>query len=68
VAGSRSISKQEFFPDFVHQHDVSGGVQEPAQDKFTPLLRHRDHNSLTTIRSQIPWPYLGQSLTRSAST
>ncbi|MFM7235772.1 MAG: type I restriction-modification enzyme R subunit C-terminal domain-containing protein, partial [Cyanobium sp.] len=36
----------QLFLDFVLQHYVSSGVQELAQEKLTPLLRLRYHNSI----------------------
>jgi type I restriction enzyme R subunit len=43
---SRFTGKQQLFLDFVLQHYVTMGVQELAQDKLTPLLRLRYHNSI----------------------
>jgi type I restriction enzyme R subunit len=39
-------SKQQAFLDFVLSHYVSVGVEELDQDKLTPLLRLRYHNSI----------------------
>jgi type I restriction enzyme R subunit len=39
-------AKQRFFLDFVLQHYVNVGVEELDQEKLTPLLRLRYHNSL----------------------
>jgi type I restriction enzyme, R subunit len=39
-------SKQQVFIDFVLSHYVSVGVEELDQDKLTPLLRLRYHNSI----------------------
>jgi type I restriction enzyme R subunit len=43
---TRFTAKQQAFLDFVLQHYVSVGVQELDQDKLTPLLRLKYHNSL----------------------
>jgi type I restriction enzyme, R subunit len=39
-------SKQQVFLDFVLSHYVSVGVEELDQDKLTPLLKLRYHNSI----------------------
>lgn len=39
-------SKQQVFLDFVLSHYVSVGVEELDQDKLTPLLRLKYHNSI----------------------
>ena len=39
-------SKQQVFLDFVLSHYVRVGVQELEQEKLTPLLRLKYHNSL----------------------
>jgi len=39
-------AKQQVFLDFVLQHYVTVGVEELDQDKLTPLLRLKYHNSL----------------------
>ena len=39
-------SKQQVFLDFVLSHYISVGVEELDQDKLTPLLRLRYHNSI----------------------
>ncbi len=38
--------KQRLFLNFVLQHYVDVGVEELDQDKLTPLLRRRYHNSI----------------------
>jgi type I restriction enzyme R subunit len=40
-------SKQEAFLDFVLAHYVSVGVEELDQEKLTPLLRLKYHNSIS---------------------
>jgi type I restriction enzyme R subunit len=40
-------SKQEVFLDFVLSHYVQVGVEELDQEKLTPLLRLKYHNSIT---------------------
>ncbi|MBV9658745.1 MAG: hypothetical protein JO295_11605 [Verrucomicrobia bacterium] len=37
--------KQQVFLDFVLQHYITTGVEELDQDKLTPLLRLKYHNS-----------------------
>lgn len=39
-------SKQQVFLDFVLSHYISVGVEELDQEKLTPLLRLRYHNSI----------------------
>jgi type I restriction enzyme R subunit len=39
-------SKQQIFLDFVLSHYVNVGVEELDQDKLTPLLRLKYHNSI----------------------
>ncbi|MFM7268788.1 MAG: type I restriction-modification enzyme R subunit C-terminal domain-containing protein, partial [Cyanobium sp.] len=53
---SRFTSKQQLFLDFVLQHYVSGGVQELAQDKLTPLLRLRYQNSIADAIADLGRP------------
>jgi len=43
---SRFNSKQQAFLDFVLAHYVGVGVDELDQEKLTPLLRLRYHNSI----------------------
>jgi len=58
---SRFTSKQQLFLDFVLQHYVSGGVQELAQEKLTPLLRLRYQNSIADAVADLGRPEdLGQ--------
>ncbi|MBF0245166.1 MAG: DEAD/DEAH box helicase family protein [Planctomycetes bacterium] len=44
---TRFSAKQQVFLDFVLQHYVSVGVEELDQEKLTPLLRLKYHDSLT---------------------
>jgi type I restriction enzyme R subunit len=53
---SRFTSKQQLFLDFVLQHYVTMGVQELAQDKLTPLLRLRYHNSIADAVADLGKP------------
>ncbi|WP_337287423.1 type I restriction-modification enzyme R subunit C-terminal domain-containing protein [Candidatus Methylomirabilis sp.] len=46
VISTRFNSKQQVFLDFVLSHYVSVGVEELDQDKLTPLLRLKYHNSI----------------------
>ena len=39
-------AKQQAFLDFVLQHYIRGGVEELDQDKLSPLLRLKYHNSI----------------------
>jgi len=49
-------AKQRVFLDFVLQHYVSVGVEELDQDKLTPLLRLRYHNSLADAVADLGAP------------
>ncbi len=44
--GSRSNPRQRAFLDFVLSHYVDVGVEELDQDKLTPLLKIKYHDSL----------------------
>jgi len=46
VISTQFTSKQRVFLDFVLSHYVSVGVEELDQDKLTPLLRLKYHNSI----------------------
>jgi type I restriction enzyme R subunit len=48
--------KQRTFLDFVLQHYVSVGVEELDQDKLTPLLRLKYHNSLADAVADLGAP------------
>lgn len=48
--------RQRAFLDFVLQHYVSVGVEELDQDKLTPLLRLKYHNSLADAVADLGEP------------
>ncbi|MGH8737160.1 MAG: EcoAI/FtnUII family type I restriction enzme subunit R [Burkholderiales bacterium] len=48
--------RQQVFLDFVLQHYVSVGVEELDQDKLTPLLRLRYHNSIADAVADLGAP------------
>lgn len=48
--------KQQAFLDFVLSHYVSVGVEELDQEKLTPLLRLRYHNSITDAVADLGRP------------
>jgi type I restriction enzyme R subunit len=48
---ARFNNKQQVFLDFVLSHYVSVGVEELDQEKLTPLLRLKYHDSIAD-----PWP------------
>jgi type I restriction enzyme R subunit len=57
-------AKQRLFLDFVLQHYVSVGVEELDQDKLTPLLRLKYHNSLADAVADLGDPEeIGQIFT-----
>jgi type I restriction enzyme, R subunit len=49
-------SKQQVFLDFVLSHYVSVGVEELNQDKLTPLLRLKYHNSIADAVADLGRP------------
>ncbi len=49
-------ARQQAFLDFVLQHYVSVGVEELDQDKLTPLLRLKYHNSLADAVADLGAP------------
>jgi type I restriction enzyme R subunit len=49
-------SKQQVFLDFVLSHYVSVGVEELGQDKLTPLLRLKYHNSIADAVADLGKP------------
>jgi type I restriction enzyme, R subunit len=49
-------SKQQAFLDFVLSHYVSVGVEELDQDKLTPLLRLKYHNSIADAVADLGRP------------
>lgn len=54
--GTRFNSKQQDFLDFVLSHYVSQGVRELDQEKLTPLLRLKYHNSITDAIADLGRP------------
>jgi type I restriction enzyme R subunit len=53
---TRFNTKQQVFLDFVLSHYVSVGVEELAQEKLTPLLRLKYHNSLADAQADLGKP------------
>jgi type I restriction enzyme R subunit len=53
---SRFNAKQQVFLDFVLQHYIRVGVEELDQDKLTPLLRLKYHNSIADAVSDLGKP------------
>ena len=49
-------AKQQVFLDFVLQHCVSVGVEELGQEKLTPLLRLKYHNSIADAVADLGKP------------
>jgi type I restriction enzyme R subunit len=49
-------AKQQAFLDFVLQHYVSVGVEELDQEKLTPLLRLKYHDSITDAVADLGQP------------
>jgi type I restriction enzyme R subunit len=56
VISTRFNSKQQIFLDFVLSHYVSVGVEELDQDKLTPLLRLKYHNSIADAVADLGRP------------
>ena len=56
VISTRFNSKQQMFLDFVLSHYVSVGVEELDQDKLTPLLRLKYHNSIADAVADLGRP------------
>jgi len=50
-------SKQQVFLDFVLSHYVSVGVEELDQDKLTPLLRLKYHDSIADAVADLGMPF-----------
>lgn len=50
------VHKQRLFLDFVLSHYVSVGVEELDQDKLTPLLRLKYHNSIADAVADLGRP------------
>jgi type I restriction enzyme R subunit len=53
---TRFTAKQQAFLDFVLQHYVSVGVEELDQEKLTPLLRLKYHDSLADALADLGNP------------
>jgi type I restriction enzyme R subunit len=53
---SRFNTKQQLFLDFVLSHYVSVGVDELAQEKLTPLLHLKYHNSISDAVADLGRP------------
>jgi len=53
---SRFNGKQQTFLDFVLSHYVTGGVDELDQEKVTPLLRLKYHNSIADAVADLGKP------------
>jgi type I restriction enzyme, R subunit len=56
VISSRFNTKQQIFLDFVLSHYVSIGVDELDQEKLTPLLRLKYHNSIADAVADLGSP------------
>jgi len=56
VISSRFNTKQQMFLDFVLSHYVSIGVDELDQEKLTPLLRLKYHNSIADAVADLGKP------------
>src|SRR4029077_2396036 len=56
VISTRFNSKQQAFLDFVLAHYVSFGVEELDQEKLTPLLRLKYHNSISDAIADLGKP------------
>lgn len=52
-------AKQRVFLDFVLAHYVSVGVEELDQEKLTPLLRLKYHNSFADAVADLGQPEIG---------
>lgn len=56
VIGTRFSNKQQAFLDFVLSHYVNEGVHELDQEKLTPLLRLRYHDSIADAVADLGRP------------
>ena len=56
VFSTHFTSKQQIFLDFVLSHYVRVGVEELDQDKLTPLLRLKYHNSIADAVADLGRP------------
>ena len=56
IISTRFNTKQQVFLDFVLSHYVSVGVDELDQEKLTPLLRLKYHNSIADAVADLGRP------------
>ena len=56
IINSNFNAKQQAFLDFVLAHYVSVGVEELDQEKLTPLLRLKYHNSIADAVADLGKP------------
>ena len=56
VISARFGTKQQAFLDFVLSHYVSVGVEELDQEKLTPLLQLKYHNSISDAVADLGRP------------
>ncbi len=56
IINARFNSKQRIFLDFVLSHYVSVGVEELDQEKLTPLLRLKYHDSIADAITDLGRP------------
>jgi type I restriction enzyme R subunit len=56
MAATKQVAKQQAFLDFVLSHYVREGVGELDQDKLTPLLRLRYHDSIADAVADLGRP------------
>jgi type I restriction enzyme R subunit len=56
IMGTRFNTKQQAFLDFVLSHYVTVGVEELSEDKLTPLLRLKYHNSIADAVADLGEP------------
>jgi type I restriction enzyme R subunit len=63
VISTHFNSKQQAFLDFVLAHYVQVGVEELDQEKLTPLLRLKYHNSIIDALADLGRAEIGQVFT-----
>ena len=56
MIGTQFNTKQQAFLDFVLSHYVTVGVEELGEDKLTPLLRLKYHNSIADAVADLGEP------------
>ena len=56
IIGTQFNTKQQAFLDFVLSHYVTVGVEELGEDKLTPLLRLKYHNSIADAVADLGEP------------